>query len=204
MAEKETATATVQPSEGAGDTDNAPKRKRNRSPSGQTADSSGVLGGDDGDDFGPTSHTRIDNLGKAKPTRVLKDGDDDDDEKKTPKLFSQLTSALGKKESDMLSYNERSRIVVYSDGAKYQIGKKGKSLRVLAGPNPPASLSLDVQDARHRSPFTGTSAALNAPAAVVEANPALLREERDNLRTRLAELDEKLGDEDNDGEDDEE
>jgi len=188
----ETATPVAENTEGAGDTENAPKRKRNKTPDGQTASGSAELGGDPDSDF-TEPVTRISGLGEARPTRVRKNGDDDGE---TPKLFSGLTKALGLKPSDLLSYNEKSRVAVYANGGKYQVSRNGKSLRHLSGPLPPADLKLDVKDARFRSPFTGTAAALNAPAAQVEQTPSQMRAEREELRARLDELDEELGDED--------
>jgi hypothetical protein len=188
----ETETAVAENTEGAGETEDAPRRKKNRTPDGQTASGSAELGGDPDADF-TEPVTRVSDLGEAKPTRIRKNGESDGD---VPKLFTGLTKALGHKPGDLLSFNERSRVAVYANGGKYQVSKNGKSLRHLAGPLPPADLKLDVRDARFRSPFTGTAAALNAPAAQVEQTPNQKRAEREELRARLEVLDDELGDED--------
>lgn len=185
-------TATVENTEGAGDTENAPRRKRNTSPDGQTAAGSAELG--DGGDFADPT-TRVDTLGEARPTRVRRGDRAADEGGETPKIFTQLTKALGLKSADLLSFNEASRVAVYANGGKYQISKNGKGLRHLSGPVPPTDLKLNVQDARHRSPFTGTAAALNAPAAVVETDENALRDRRAALEAELAEVNEQLGDE---------
>lgn len=192
------ATATEVSSEG---TRKAKKRKRNRAPDGQTAAGSGELGAGADENY-DESVTRPDRLGVAQPTRIHKLGSKETAE--VPKIFTQLADAMGLDESDILSYNERSRIVVLSNGGKYQISKNGKGLRHHSGPPPPADLKLDVVDARQRSPLVGTAAALNAPAVVPEADENEKRARRDAIREELAALDEELGTDDEDDDEDEE
>ena len=44
----------------------------------------------------------------------------------------------GYKVSDIIGFNEASRIFVTSNGGKYQLSKKGTQVKVLSGPNPPS------------------------------------------------------------------
>lgn len=102
-----------------------------------------------------------------------------------PKLFLQLTQALHLKPSDILSYNENTKTVVYANGAKYQLSKNNKSLRRLAGPEPPKDLKLKTIDATQRG-YIGASALANAPKVATAEDDR--RAEIESLRSRLAEL----------------
>lgn len=190
--ESGTATATLDTNDATDKRGDKPRR-RDTQPSGQTTAGSQILG-ETGDDF-DRPVTRTDGLGVAEPTRVKKEGKSSSGE--IPELFTKLTKALGLKSSDILSYNERTRVIVYSNGAKYQVSRNGKSLRHHQGPQPPSNLNLDVEDARHRSPLTGTAAVINAPSTVTETDPNSLRDERSALRARIKEINAELkGDED--------
>lgn len=171
------------------DTSNAPQEpapgtatgKRTPQPEGQTSAGSAQLGGSDAefaDNVTALPHQR----GQAvtEPTRVRKDKKG----QSTPDQFETLTKALGLKNSDMLSYNERTRTIVYTNGAKYQISKNGKSLRHHAGPRPPADLNLKLVDATSRG-FAGSAAAINSPAVVPDDAEQNLVARREALKAEL-------------------
>lgn len=168
----------------------------NESPDGQTAASPGVLGAGEGDSEFEDARVHHDALGVARPTSVDADGKPTKEKEKTPSEYVSLAKAYGLKGKDVVSYNEKNKTVLLSNGAKLQLSKSGKTVRHLAGPQPPSDLKLDVQDARQRSPLVGTAAAINQPATVDEDDPAALKDERAALKARLAEIDEELGDED--------
>lgn len=105
-----------------------------------------------------------DQTSPARPVVTRATDGDDEEAAKPPKVSLQLAKALGLKGSDLLSYNERTRTAVFSNGGKYQISKNGKGLRHLAGPAPRADLKLNVVDARMRSSLTGAAALLNSQA----------------------------------------
>lgn len=163
-------------------------KRRNRQPDGQTAAGSSELG--DASDFENPSTPLEGQIGRAvtRETRVAKG-----ESESLPDLVSKVTKALGHKSSNVLGYNERTRVIVYDNGAKYQISKNGKSLRHLSGPKPSADLKLNVVDATSRG-FSGAAAAINAPATVEQEDPDALRSRRDALRAELEELDSQLED----------
>ena len=169
------------------DSEDAPtEATENTSPDGQTASGSSELG--DASDF-EEPVTQLDNLGTKQDTRVR--NDDDEDSGKVPTLFTSLTKALGLKNSQLLGFNERTRVAVYSNGGKYQVSKNRKSVRHLAGPKPPADMKLNVVDARSRSPFVGTAAALNASVHDDTSNDALVAR-RAALQAELAAVDARI------------
>lgn len=175
------------------------KVKRNKAPSGQTSSGSGVTGGDAGDTFAKPT-TRVDPLGVAEPTQLDSSGKA---AKTVPTEFADLAKAMGHKKSDILSFNAVTRVVVFTNGGKYQLSKNGKALRHLAGPQPPSDLDLSVQDARQRSPFVGTAAAINGPAVVEDEDPAALRQRKAELQAELEAINETLGEEDDEEDEDE-
>ena len=160
----------------------------NTSPDGQTASGSAELGASTDEFDDPV--TTLDALGTKSDTRVTKDTGDKDPA--TPTVFKQLTKALGHKSSDLLGWNERTRVAVYSNGGKYQVSKNGKSVKHLAGPTPPPDLKLNVIDARSRSPFSGTAAAINASVHDTADSSALLSR-RAALERQLAEVNAQIG-----------
>ena len=191
---------------GATTTVNAPRRKKKRvrrtdsQPGGQTAEGSGELGGVDESRFAEPV-TRLTNLGTATATEVE---DDEKKAKKPAKAAVAVAHAFGLKRENVLGYNERTRVVVFDDGGKYQLSKDGKALRHLSGPKPPSDLNLDVLDARTRSPFTGTAAAINASVHELPPNdPDLLRARRAELQAELDAVNEELGDEEETDEEEE-
>lgn len=160
----------------------------NTSPDGQTASGSAELGpaADDADFDDPV--TNLDPLGTKQDTRVRKS--DSEDSGTMPKMFSSLAKALGHKKSDILGFNEGTQVLVLKNGGKYQFSRNKKSLRHLAGPKPPADLDLSVVDARSRSPFVGTAAAINAS---VHTDPqSALTARRERLARELAAVDAQL------------
>lgn len=157
-------------------------------PDGQTAAGSAELGpAPAGDDDFADPVTNLDPLGTKKDTRV---DDDGESKQKFPKSITALAKGMGLKKSNILGYNERTKVAVFDNGGKYQLSKKGDSVRHLAGPKPPADIDLGVVDARTRSPFTGTAAAINASVHAND-NSALARR-REDLARELAALDEAI------------
>lgn len=133
--------------------------------------------------------TRAAKLGTAEPTNT-------GPKKSAPKLadsFQAALKALGLKTTDVLSFNEGTRVFVTSGGGKYQISKKGRGLRHLAGPPPPADAKLDVVDARSRSPFVGTAAALNASVHEDHSTQTQLIARKAELEAELSDVNAELG-----------
>jgi len=106
--------------------------------------------------------------------------------KKTSSFASEFAKAIGRKPSAILSYNERTRTIVTNDGGKYQMSKKGKGVRHLAGPALPADLKLEVLDARSRSPFVGTAAAINASVHEDRSSRTALLAREQELKAELS------------------
>jgi hypothetical protein len=135
------------------------KKKRPRNvpqPEGQTIPSDGGLPQDD--EYADPITAQGPGQASVQPTNTsAKDGDDEDLRKgAVAKRFRALT---GVKAGDILAINEQTRVVVTAAGGKYQLNKKGDQVRQLSGPEAPKSTAID---ARARSPFTGTAAAINA------------------------------------------
>jgi hypothetical protein len=175
----------------------APKKKKKRraatndQPGGQTAEGSGELGGVSEDEF-PKPFTRLTSLGQASDTEV----EDKSKTKKAPAFVGSVAQALGLKKSNVRGYNERTKIVVFDNGGKYQLSKSGRALRHLAGPKPPADLELDLVDARSASPFTGTAAAINSSVHEDKTGEEALLARKRELEAELAAVNEELGEED--------
>jgi len=183
----------------------APKKKKkkrrtatNDQPGGQTAEGSGELGGVSEDEF-PKPFTRLTSLGQASDTEV----EDKSKAKKVPAFVGTIAKALGLKKSNVRGYNERTKIIVFDNGGKYQLSKSGNALRHLAGPRPPADLNLDIVDARSASPFSGTAAAINSSVHEDKSGEEALRARKLELEAELAVVNDELGEDEDDSEEEE-
>lgn len=181
------------------------KRNRdraNRQPAGQTTAGEDELGKQVGDEFVRPRTVATPAIGIVGTTNT------EADKSKKPELGDRgkkLAKALGKKSSQVLGFNEQTGVIVTDDGGKYQLSKNGKAVRHLSGPRPPEDMDVRLVDARVASPFSGTSAAINA--SVHEGTPAdggkaNLQQEREDLKNRLAEIDEEIGEEDEEDDED--
>ena len=171
--EGQTSDANLPQSESSGSTST---RRRQPQPEGQTIPS-GQPG--DGDYDEPVTQASI--PGDVGPTITREEKDDNGDfrNSQVAKNFRKLT---GYKAGDIMGVNERTHVIVTTNGGKYQLNRKGNQVRHLQGPPIPKTfqgedLGDTYLDARARSPFTGTAAAINAS---VHEQPFATRGERAN------------------------
>ena len=172
--EGQTSDANLPQSESSGST---ATRRRQPQPEGQTIPS-GQPG--DGDYDEPIT---AQGFGQTEPTITREEkGKDKEGDFRNSQVAKNFRKLTGYKAGDIMAVNERTHVIVTTNGGKYQLNRKGNQVRHLQGPPIPKTfqgddLSDSYVDARARSPFTGTAAAINAS---VNEQPYATRGERAN------------------------
>jgi hypothetical protein len=133
--------------------------------------------------------TRPSNLGVAEPTET------EAAEKKARdnQVTKVIAKALGLKRSNILGYNDQTKVVVTDAGGKYQLSKNGKALRHLAGPKPPADIDLTVVvETFEVGSAAESNSARHAGTSAVDQSSAL-QARRESLEAELADVNKQLG-----------
>lgn len=144
-------------------------RRRAPQPEGQTVPGGrgAVQGG--GEDDGYANPVTAQGPGQASVENTItrQNEDDDSDDWRKSKVITNFRKITGIKASDVIGFNEQTRVIVTAQGGKYQLNQKGNQVKHLQGPPAPKSLEGEglgdrYVDARATSPFTGTAALINA------------------------------------------
>ena len=137
-------------------------RRRNPQPEGQT-----IPGGNGDDGYADPVTAQGPGRASVQNTITRQDEDDDSEDWRKSKVITNFRKITGIKASDVIGFNEQTRVIVTAQGGKYQLNAKGNQVKHLQGPPAPKSLEGEglgdrYVDARATSPFTGTAAAINA------------------------------------------
>ena len=81
----------------------------------------------------------------AKAAKKAEKKDDGKPEGKSD-LVTTFLGLSGYKKEDVIGHHDGRRTVVTSNGGKYEVSKKGKRVRVLSGPETPASLEAAAEE----------------------------------------------------------
>lgn len=161
--------------------------RRTPQPEGQTIPGGGGTPSDDGYEEPITPQGP--GTASTQPTITRSEKLDDKNDFLKSKVVDNFCKITGVKRSDILGFNEQTRVIVTQQGGKYQLNAKGNQVRLLQGPEAPKSvegkdLGDHYVDARARAPFVGTAASINAS---VHESPVGTRGETHNQAVMNAE-----------------